>query len=42
MPEYGFSLTRNFPYEDKIVDSGNTGNTDHIKLVFWDVFRSEG
>ena len=42
MPEYGFSLTRIFPYKNSYfpVDSILIReNTDHRKPVFWHTFK---
>ena len=35
MPEYGFSLTRIFSYQDGIFDFPILENTDQRKSVFW-------
>ena len=41
MPEYGFSLTRIFPYKERFVDSVLVPeNTGQRKPVFWHILRS--
>ena len=38
--QYGFSLIRNFPYKDRILDSVLEENSGQRKPMFWHILRS--